>query len=219
LEDYYGHCSEGETQQQHGSLMLIVSPVNLEFTDTIAMLPIVYESLIGTWDVSVSADPPNGFYTYPASSLSTTVTDSIMNAVQFSVIDTGSDWTFTRLTHQIQHNGAPRTTLSHPTMVNHKPSKDFMIQNFPNPFSTSTAIPYNLPVACNVKLSVYDVYGREVAVLVNQDQDAGSYQPVWDPSTNTNYSLPTGVYFAQLRANAVNTGKTVLNSKTMVYIK
>ena len=133
LQDNNGHCSEGATQQQHGSLMLIVSPASLVFTDSVALLPVVYESVDGTWDVSVSTDVPNGFISTPSTALSTSVTNNVINAVQFAVTDTGSDWTFTKLTHQIQHKGAARTAYSSPSMINQRTNKPVELYVSPNP--------------------------------------------------------------------------------------
>jgi hypothetical protein len=63
-------------------------------------------------------------------------------------------------------------------------------QNFPNPFNPTTVIRYQLPVASSVKLIVYDILGREVAVLVNETKVPGSYEVTYDAS-----KLSSGVYF------------------------
>jgi len=68
-------------------------------------------------------------------------------------------------------------------------------QNFPNPFNPETVISYELPVTGFVKLSVYDILGNEVAELVNEKQNAGSYEVKFDGSNNA-----SGVYFYKLTA-------------------
>ena len=133
LKDQTGRCIEADTHKELGSLMLVVSPMAVEFTDSVSYLPVVYESVEGDWSVSVSADPPYGFYTDPSDALSTSVTDSVINAVQFAVIDTGSDWTFTSLKHSIQHKGESRTAFSKPSMVNFRTNKPTEINIVPNP--------------------------------------------------------------------------------------
>lgn len=68
-------------------------------------------------------------------------------------------------------------------------------QNFPNPFNSSTIIRYTIAGASHVSLRLYDVQGREVAVLVDQFQSPGMYQMILDA---TQWS--TGVYLIRLRA-------------------
>ncbi len=69
----------------------------------------------------------------------------------------------------------------------------------PNPFNASTAISYKLQAASNVNLAVYDVSGREVALLAEGYHPAGTYQVEWDAS-----GIPSGVYFARLTAEGTN---------------
>ncbi len=66
-------------------------------------------------------------------------------------------------------------------------------QNYPNPFNSSTVINYQLPVTSNVTLKVYDILGREVATLVNEEKHAGSYEIEFN-GTN----LTSGIYFYHL---------------------
>jgi hypothetical protein len=74
--------------------------------------------------------------------------------------------------------------------------KDYMLmQNYPNPFNPSTTIRYELPRAGSVRLVVYDVMGREVEMLVNERQAAGSYEATFDGSR-----FASGVYFCSLKS-------------------
>jgi hypothetical protein len=68
-------------------------------------------------------------------------------------------------------------------------------QNFPNPFNPNTTIRYELPREAHVTLSVFDILGREVSVLVNEGMVAGSHEIRFDAS-----GLSSGVYLYQLRA-------------------
>ena len=79
-------------------------------------------------------------------------------------------------------------------------------QNYPNPFNPSTTIRYQLPVENLVNLKVFDMNGREVAALVNERKQAGSYQVKWNGA-----GLPSGVYFCRLQAGGiVETKKLIL---------
>jgi len=77
------------------------------------------------------------------------------------------------------------------------PVEHSLIRNYPNPFNSSTEIRYALSEQGNAELIVYDLMGREVAVLVDEVQPAGNYSLTWDASRQS-----SGVYFARLRTNA-----------------
>jgi hypothetical protein len=79
-------------------------------------------------------------------------------------------------------------------------------QNYPNPFNGVTKIEFRIPKVEFVSLKVFDVLGRQVAVLVNEENPAGVYRVAWDAA-----SLPSGVYFYRLKAGSfVETKKMLL---------
>lgn len=81
--------------------------------------------------------------------------------------------------------------------TNNTPGSYTLHQNYPNPFNPSTTIKFDLATGNNVKLAIYDILGRENAVLVNQYLTAGSY------SINfTNSNLASGIYFYRLSAGS-----------------
>ncbi|MCU0413449.1 MAG: T9SS type A sorting domain-containing protein [Ignavibacteriaceae bacterium] len=78
-------------------------------------------------------------------------------------------------------------------------------QNYPNPFNPCTVISYQLPVSGNVALKVYDILGNGVATLVDEYKPDGKYEVEFSAKSGSAsggnaYSLPSGVYFYQLRA-------------------
>lgn len=81
-------------------------------------------------------------------------------------------------------------------------------QNYPNPFNPSTRIGYHIKEYGNVSLRVYDVTGREVAVLVNTKQRPGSYEVIFKPS-----NLSSGVYYYILVSGGIT------ESKKLVYVR
>jgi hypothetical protein len=86
------------------------------------------------------------------------------------------------------------------------PTAFAMGQNYPNPFNPSTIIKYELPKSSLVRLSVYDLLGREVSVLVNERRDAGVYEVKLEGA-----NLASGVYFYRLQAgDFVQTRKLLL---------
>jgi N-acetylmuramoyl-L-alanine amidase len=81
-----------------------------------------------------------------------------------------------------------------------------LLQNYPNPFNPTTSIGFRISNYGLVTLKIFDVLGREIVTLVNEARPAGEYTLRWDAS-----SLPSGVYFYQLRAgDFVQTKKLVL---------
>jgi hypothetical protein len=81
-------------------------------------------------------------------------------------------------------------------------------QNYPNPFNPSTEIRYQLASPGQVSLKIFNMIGQEVAVLVNDVQEAGSHQVRWDAG-----ALPSGNYFYRLGAGAA------VSTKRMTLVK
>jgi hypothetical protein len=79
-------------------------------------------------------------------------------------------------------------------------------QNYPNPFNPSTRIRYSIPEASFASIKVYDMLGKEVATLVNEEQSAGNYEVDFDAT-----GLSSGIYFYKLQAgNFIETRKMTI---------
>ncbi|MBL8015719.1 MAG: T9SS type A sorting domain-containing protein [Ignavibacteria bacterium] len=85
------------------------------------------------------------------------------------------------------------------------PKAFFLSQNYPNPFNPSTNIKFDIPNDAEIKITVYDMLGSEVKVLVNEFNHAGSYEVDFDAS-----ALPSGVYFYTLTAGSYSETKKML---------
>ena len=82
----------------------------------------------------------------------------------------------------------------------------YLSQNFPNPFNPITTIRYQLSVAGEVTLKLYDVLGNEIATLVNEEKSSGEYELTFYAG-----NLPSGIYFYQLKIGSfVQTKKMIL---------
>jgi len=97
-----------------------------------------------------------------------------------------------------QVTGVTEQTLLAPTQFH-------LSQNYPNPFNPGTTIKYELPRSSVVKLSVFDMLGREVAVLVNERKNAGLHEVRFNAS-----GLATGAYFYRLQADGFVQSKKLL---------
>jgi photosystem II stability/assembly factor-like uncharacterized protein len=77
------------------------------------------------------------------------------------------------------------------------PLEPYLGYNYPNPFNPTTVVSYRLPAESHVKLVVYDLLGREVALLVNEKKTAGTHEVTFDGS-----GLASGVYLYRLTAGS-----------------
>jgi hypothetical protein len=78
-------------------------------------------------------------------------------------------------------------------------------QNYPNPFNPITNISYKIKEKGLVQLKVYDILGKEVAILVKEEQPQGNYSVKFDGS-----NLPSGVYVYSLRVNDFTENKKMI---------
>jgi photosystem II stability/assembly factor-like uncharacterized protein len=113
-----------------------------------------------------------------------------------------------------------RTTNGGATFVEEEeidevPTEFLLSNNYPNPFNPSTKIKYQIPASLNpskggtlVILKVYDILGKEIETLVNEEKPVGTYEVNWYAK-----QLPSGVYFYQLKAGEF------LQTKKMLLIK
>jgi hypothetical protein len=119
-----------------------------------------------------------------------------------------SDFGFTGIDYwyfdDIRLDGVPA-----PSAVQQQPKQasSFLVaSNYPNPFNPQTVIEYTLPISAPVKLTVFDATGKQVSVLVSENQSAGTYTVPFDGS-----SLASGVYFYRLAA-----GHNVVTQKMLL---
>lgn len=75
--------------------------------------------------------------------------------------------------------------------------KDYSLsQNYPNPFNPKTRIKYSIPQKTNVTFKVYNMLGREISVLFDEEKPAGEYELTWDAS-----AFPSGIYFLKMQTD------------------
>jgi hypothetical protein len=80
-----------------------------------------------------------------------------------------------------------------------------LLQNYPNPFNPITTIKYSLPTTSDIRLDIYDILGRKVATLVNNEQPAGNYQVTWNADNVT-----SGMYFYKIKAGGYTETRKML---------
>jgi hypothetical protein len=117
-------------------------------------------------------------------------TDGV-DTVQAATYGSGTSWTMRPIAYS--------TTITRLTTTSNETGRTFefaLEQNFPNPFNPSTSIRYSIPATGLVKLTVFDMLGRAVAVPVNSIQTAGIYAQTFDAS-----ALSSGIYLYRLEHN------------------
>jgi len=91
------------------------------------------------------------------------------------------------------------------------PVKFSLDQNYPNPFNPSTIIRYALPSSEKVTIKIYDIIGKEIRTLVNEEKNAGTYTAQWNGRNNEGNSVSSGIYLYRIHAgNYIETKKMTL---------
>ena len=103
---------------------------------------------------------------------------------------------------------APGSELARQLKVNNEVPTNYSINNYPNPFNPTTTINYQLPENGFVTVKVYDLLGKEIALLVNENKQAGYHSVTFDASR-----LTSGVYIYTIIVN------NFIQSRKMMLLK
>jgi hypothetical protein len=135
----------------------------------------------GTTDTRLTIDPAN------SESPSLGISGSILHVVWDDNRDGNSE---------IYYKRNPTGNPVGITPVNSEIPDEFSLeQNYPNPFNPTTNVKFQISKSSQVKLTVYDILGKEAAILANERLNPGTYEVEWNAS-----SFPSGVYFYTLKA-------------------
>ena len=160
----------------------------------------------GTWGAGVFLSTDNGT---SWSAVNSGLTNYSVMALAVSPVSGGTGGT--NLFAGTYTYGVWRRLLSEmiPTGVDERqeqiPYRFALEQNYPNPFNPSTIINYQLAMNSHVTLKVYDILGREVATLVNEEKPAGSYSVQWNAG-----GVASGVYFYKLEAGSFSATRRLM---------
>ncbi len=106
-------------------------------------------------------------------------------------------------------NWSLRIKYSSPVSVNNLENstaeKYELMQNYPNPFNPVTTIKYSIPERAYVNLTIFDMLGKEITKLVNEEKNQGVYTVNFDAS-----ALPTGIYFYRIQADKFTSTKKMI---------
>ena len=189
LADYVLHTTDGgQTWQQiNGPIANGVTGLNAITENTLYLYQV--SNLYYTWDTGVNWETIN------------MPTDDII--MDLLILPNGSAWV-------VGFNGLILYSPEIPVLVEiintQVPDEYKLTQNYPNPFNPTTNIEYSIPASGIVTITVHNLLGQEVANLVDEFQQAGTYQITWNGN-----NLSSGIYFYRLQAgDFVQTRKMVL---------
>ena len=148
-------------------------------------------------------------------------------------VDLGScvdDVTHPTLTYDPGQNDDPgfACSMASPAMASHDainatkgeimnevdvPHEFALIGNYPNPFNPTTTIRFDVPEATKVRLEVYDIMGRRVATLVNNELQAGRHEVSWNAQNDAGLSVSSGLYLYRLEAGSFTATSRMVLSK------
>ena len=106
---------------------------------------------------------------------------------------------------QVDYDGTKTLVAKSEVEVNPTPTEFSLSQNYPNPFNPSTTIKFAIPTTSNVKLTIYNAIGKEIATLVNGSMEAGNHSVNWNASDNS-----SGMYFFKLEAGNFTATKKMM---------
>ena len=172
---------------------------------------IVWSPLLNQSDIVILVDSAAGIIHFAGASMQPISSAMTFASVHFKASKDGES---TVSLQELRINEGMKMTNIGSSQVVTKVSQDpslvptayALAQNYPNPFNPTTTISYQLPKSGTVTLKVYDILGRETAVLVDEQKPAGFYQATFDAS-----KLSSGLYFYRLEAGSfVQTKKLLL---------
>jgi len=112
----------------------------------------------------------------------------------------------TRILNGCTPSGGPQSA---PSAVD-SPARFTLTQNYPNPFSFTTAITYTLPTYSHVTLRVYDISGQKIRMLVDGNQAPGFHCAQWDGTDEVGNQMASGIYFYRLSTEEFTAGKKMI---------
>jgi len=197
--------------QNGDSLYFYAGAIGGAFDDSLRVFISTTDSLLGSFTNQIGyfrVDGPVGSWHSYGFDISQFDGEDIFVAVNYFIVDGGPTGTHSDnvwIDHFL-------ITTDNPTSVSddspNTPGEFILAQNYPNPFNPETAISFELSAISFVDLRVFDLLGREVATLVNEEKGPGTHRVFFDGS-----GLSSGVYLYRLRVGGD------IRTKTMVLMK
>jgi len=173
---------------------------------------------IGRVDIAVSYDNGNswemvapniesslGSYDWQVPSISTT-------QAHIQIEATGHSWMYDKIgPFTIQ------TDISDVEEGSDKPKAFYLLPNHPNPFNSSTQILYTLPEPARATLNIYTIEGKHICMMIQESQEAGTYDIHWDGTDLSGHAVSSGVYICRMQA--IGADQTFSAIRKMMLVK
>jgi hypothetical protein len=123
--------------------------------------------------------------------------------VQFRLLDPTVSASIELLNVEISDPAGRITTLRSDQIAELRsmPDRFELSQNYPNPFNPETVIPFSVPESGVLRLSIFNILGQEVAVLVDESIQAGFHRVAWNGKDQFNRSVASGLYFVRMHSD------------------
>jgi hypothetical protein len=210
----WGDVSFDEVQRLLNVPITLTGDVNnvysVEFTANVDVELLNFRQVTGAlpkdWQVSYSFDKERGQLKLAAAGATPLKDAGVIANATFEQLDANSKPVF-RAEGFVNENA---TMALAELIAEQLPTKFDLNDNYPNPFNPSTTISFDLPEKAKVVLEVYDVAGRLVQMLVNQEREAGRYTIQWDGRNAAGSQVASGLYVYRITAGSFVKAKTML---------
>ncbi len=182
------------------------APIGPEiFVDDISWAVFTYCDIQGNWEGegNIQANPKfrdgkHGDFRLASEECGNHRNSPCIDAGHPDILDSllSCDWGLGELRSDMgAYGGGDSVTVGIDNEVPETPDRFAVAQNYPNPFNISTIIHYQIPATSDVRIDIYDILGRKVAILVDEKQPAGYHQTIWNADGRS-----SGVYFYRIQA-------------------
>ncbi|HLF19406.1 MAG TPA: T9SS type A sorting domain-containing protein, partial [Bacteroidota bacterium] len=212
-----------------GSVLEITYPDSVVWNGSEFLYPLIFNS-DGDWEVDICGDVPQGYHIVGDPCVQLFLA-SETKVIFFDVVDFMSPEPTLKLRGHVKHNGKTKqfdadipglrkakghdknngpsvSGQAEQLLSSGVPSSYALHEAYPNPFNPSTTIRYDLSQDDYVKLKIFDVTGREIAVLVDGFQQGGQYMVQFNAN-----GLPSGIYLYQISTGKFTQAKKLVLTK------
>ena len=190
------------------------------------------ESKVGFWVFGDLSYNNLEYWFYPPTGYSPVFVDVIdwagweLKYIPFSDISSSGETRFASLVVIQTEEGAMKGTMyfddgqvvSSVGIDDNMNTEDLLVRNYPNPFNTYTTFSYNIENNSHVRLSVYNILGKQVAVLIDEDKREGMHEYVWNVTDNK-LNLSPGLYIYKFEMTSSDNSNVRLETGNCILIK